>query len=106
MSQEKLVSSQMRVVFSPINYDFFLTAGQRLYNPACISIKKQVKLVLCSFTAAFDSLQKAGCICRSDHDLCCSPAAASSCYRSDRTQHPGVFLLIGFMDNRNPSQEK
>lgn len=56
MSQEKLLSSQMRVVFSPINDDFSLTAGQRLYKPACISIKKRVKLVLCSFTAAFDGL--------------------------------------------------
>lgn len=95
----------MRAVFSPINDDFLLTAGQRLYKPACISIKKRVKLVLCSFTAAFDSLHKAGCICRSDHDLHCSSVAASSCYRSDRTQHTGVFLLISFMGSCNPSQK-
>jgi len=96
----------MRVVFSPINDGFLLTAGQRLYKPARISMKKRVKLVLCSFTAAFDSLRRAGCICRSNHDLRCSSAASSSCYRSGRTQHTGMFLLIGFMGSCNPSQKQ
>lgn len=105
MSKEKLVSSWVRVVFSPLSDDFLLTAGQRLYKPARISIKKQIKLMLCSLTATFDSLHKAGCICRSDHDLHCNSAAASSCYRSDRTQHTGVFLLICFMGGCNPSQK-
>lgn len=96
MPREKLANSRMRVVFSPIRDDFLLTAGQRLYKPARISTKQRAEVPRCSFTAVFARRGEAGCGCRRDRDLHCSSAAASSCFRSDGTQHTGVFLLIGF----------
>lgn len=90
MPHEKLVGSWMRAVFSGVSDDFSLTAGQRLYKPARVSIKERVQLVLRGSAAAFGS--------------CVNPAGSER-RPSARDTAPAALLRVGFAGGCDPSQK-